>query len=125
MTIDRARFDQGLTYEAYKDQMTRNRDRLEENEQRVDLSKEDLAAFRALPRAELEHEGLRQLEGLRLVAALGAVRDLDLVRDRGHAATRVAISRSSRTTSALANLAVSSRIFASSAWSRSRASSAS
>jgi len=51
MTIDRARFDQGLTYEAYKDQMTRNRDRLEENEKRVDLSKEDLAAFRALPHA--------------------------------------------------------------------------
>ena len=50
MTIDRARFDQGLTYDAYKEQMTRNRDRLEENEQRVDLSKEDLAAFRALPR---------------------------------------------------------------------------
>lgn len=51
MTIDRARFDQGLTYDAFKDQMTRNRDRLEENERRVDLSKEDLAAFRALPRA--------------------------------------------------------------------------
>jgi hypothetical protein len=50
MTIDRARFDQGLTYDAYKDQMTRNRDRVEENEQRVDLSKEDLAAFRTLPR---------------------------------------------------------------------------
>ena len=30
--------------------MTRNRDRLEENERRVDLSKEDLVAFRALPR---------------------------------------------------------------------------
>jgi hypothetical protein len=51
MTIDRARFDQGLTYDAFKDQMTRNRDRLEENERRVDLGKEDLAAFRALPRA--------------------------------------------------------------------------
>jgi thiol-disulfide isomerase/thioredoxin len=50
MTIDRARFDQGLTYDAYKEQMTRNRDRLEENEQRVDLAKEDVAAFRALPR---------------------------------------------------------------------------
>jgi thiol-disulfide isomerase/thioredoxin len=49
MTIDRARFDQGLTYDAYKEQMTRNRDRLEENERRVDLSKEDLAAFRDLP----------------------------------------------------------------------------
>jgi hypothetical protein len=50
MTIDRARFDQGLTYDAYKAQMTRNRDRLEENEGRVDLNKDDLAAFRALPR---------------------------------------------------------------------------
>jgi len=50
MTIDRARFDHGLTYDAFKAQMTRNRDRLEENERRVDLSKEDLAAFRALPR---------------------------------------------------------------------------
>jgi len=50
MTIDRARFDRGLTYDAYKDQMTRNRDRLEENEQRVELGEDDLAAFRALPR---------------------------------------------------------------------------
>jgi thiol-disulfide isomerase/thioredoxin len=49
MTIDRARFDQGLTYDAFKEQMTRNRDRLEENEKRMELSKEDLAAFRALP----------------------------------------------------------------------------
>jgi hypothetical protein len=48
--IDRARFDQGMTYDAYKDQMTRNRDRVEENERSVDLSKEDLAAFRELPR---------------------------------------------------------------------------
>jgi Thioredoxin len=51
MTIDRARFDKGLTYDAYKDQMTRNRDRVEQNEQRVDLTNEDLAAFRALPRS--------------------------------------------------------------------------
>ena len=50
MTIDRARFDKGLTYDAYKEQMTRNRDRLEENEQRVELGEEDLAAFRALRR---------------------------------------------------------------------------
>jgi hypothetical protein len=49
MTIDRARFDKGLTYDAFKEQMTRNRERLEENERRVDLSKEDLAGFRALP----------------------------------------------------------------------------
>src|SRR2546423_13470546 len=77
------------------------------------------------PGAELEHQRLGELERLRLVAAFGAIRDLDLVRDRGHAATRVAIPRSSRTTSALANLAVSSRIFASSAWSRTRTSSGS
>jgi thioredoxin family protein len=50
MTLDRARFDQGLTYDAYKAQMTRNRERLEENEKRADLDREDLAAFRALPR---------------------------------------------------------------------------
>lgn len=50
MTIDRSRFDQGLTYDAYKGQMTRNRDRLEENERRVAINSGDLAAFRALPR---------------------------------------------------------------------------
>src|SRR2546423_13379045 len=50
-------------------------------------------------RAELEHERLREVEGLRLVTALGAGGDLDPVR-RGHAAPRVAISRSSRTSSA-------------------------
>ena len=50
MTMDRARFDQGLTYDAFKGQMTRNRDNFEANEQQVDLSKADLAAFRALPR---------------------------------------------------------------------------
>ena len=50
MTIDRARFDQGLSYDDFKAQMTRNRERLEENEKRVDLAKENVAAFRALPR---------------------------------------------------------------------------
>ena len=50
MTIDRARLDNGLTYDAYKEQMTRNRDRLEQNEQSVELSTQDLAAFRELPR---------------------------------------------------------------------------
>ena len=51
MTIDRARFERGLTYDAYKGQMTRNRDRLEENERRVQLGTEDVAAFRGLPRS--------------------------------------------------------------------------
>jgi hypothetical protein len=50
MTIDRARFEQGLTYDDYKAQMTRNRERVDENETRVQLGGKDLAAFRALPR---------------------------------------------------------------------------
>jgi len=50
MTIDRARFEQGLTYAAFKAQMTRNLDRVEENERRVELRPEDVAAFRGLPR---------------------------------------------------------------------------
>src|SRR2546428_2535652 len=66
------------------------------------------------PRAKLEHERLREVERLCLVAAVGAVRDLDFVR-LGHAATRVAISRSSRTTSAFANFNVSCWIRTSSA----------
>ncbi|HEY7623659.1 MAG TPA: thioredoxin family protein [Candidatus Limnocylindria bacterium] len=48
--IDQARFDQGMTYDEYKAQMTRNRDRLEDNERRVALDKADLEAFRGLPR---------------------------------------------------------------------------
>src|SRR2546426_11872107 len=50
MTMDRARFEQGLTYDGYKAQMTRNLDRVEENERRVQLRAEDVAAFRGLPR---------------------------------------------------------------------------
>ena len=46
--IDRARFATGLTYDQYKDQMTRNRDRVEANEARVELDPDDLAAFRSL-----------------------------------------------------------------------------
>jgi hypothetical protein len=47
-TIDRARFATGLTYDGYKQQMTRNRDRVEANEARVELDPADLAAFRSL-----------------------------------------------------------------------------
>jgi hypothetical protein len=46
-TIDRARFLTGLTYEQFKDQMTRNRDRLEANEARVEIDPDDLEAFRS------------------------------------------------------------------------------
>ncbi len=49
MTVTRERFEQGMTYEAYKAQMTRNRERLEENERSVALSPDDLAYFKALP----------------------------------------------------------------------------
>src|SRR5437763_5571459 len=50
MTIDRSRFDRGLTYDAYKAQMTRNRERFEQNEAAVRIPQADLAALRALPR---------------------------------------------------------------------------
>ena len=46
--IDRARFATGLTYDQYKEQMTRNRDRLEANEARVEIDPDDLAAYRSL-----------------------------------------------------------------------------
>ena len=47
-TIDRARFATGLNYQGFKDQMTRNRDRVDANEARVTFDREDLDAFRAL-----------------------------------------------------------------------------
>jgi thioredoxin family protein len=47
-TIDRARFATGLTYDEYKDQMTRNRERVEANEARVEIDPQDLEAFRSL-----------------------------------------------------------------------------
>ncbi len=45
-TITGERFERGVTYEAFKDAMTRNRERLEANEARARLSAEDLAAFK-------------------------------------------------------------------------------
>src|SRR2546429_880078 len=50
MNVDRARFAQGMTYDDFKAQMTGNRERVEENERRVDISPNDLAAFRGLPK---------------------------------------------------------------------------
>jgi hypothetical protein len=47
-TIDAARFAAGLTYEEYKDQMTRNRDRVDANEARVSIDPADLEFFRRL-----------------------------------------------------------------------------
>jgi selT/selW/selH-like putative selenoprotein len=49
MSITAERFAEGMTYEAYKAQMTRNRERLEANEQSLDLDGESLDFFRGLP----------------------------------------------------------------------------
>ena len=48
MAITAERFNQGLTYDAYKNQMTRNRERLEENEKKFSPTPADLAAFKNL-----------------------------------------------------------------------------
>ena len=44
--MDRARFSTGLTYDEYKAQMTRNRERVEANEARMEIASADLAFFR-------------------------------------------------------------------------------
>jgi len=45
MPVTRERFAQGMTYDAYKAQMTRNRDRFDANEQAVELRSDDIAYF--------------------------------------------------------------------------------
>jgi hypothetical protein len=50
MTISKERFESGLTYQAFKEAMTRNRDRVEANEKRVAIDPETARAFRSLPR---------------------------------------------------------------------------
>lgn len=49
MTVTRERFDQGLTYDAYKAQMTRNQERFATNEREFTVDPADLAAFKDLP----------------------------------------------------------------------------
>lgn len=49
MSITKERFEQGFSYTAYKEQMTRNRERLEQNEETVELAAEDIAFFSQLP----------------------------------------------------------------------------
>jgi selT/selW/selH-like putative selenoprotein len=48
MPVTRERFAQGLTYDAYKAQMTRNRERFDNNEQTVELRSDDIAFFARL-----------------------------------------------------------------------------
>lgn len=50
MAVTAEQFESGLTYDAFKAQMTRNRDRLVANEQRIRIEPDDLEAFTALPR---------------------------------------------------------------------------
>lgn len=49
MTITHERFNQGMSYETYKSQMTRNRDRFEENERTLQLHPDDIQFFAGLP----------------------------------------------------------------------------
>ncbi|MBV8717686.1 MAG: thioredoxin family protein [Chloroflexi bacterium] len=49
MAVTREQFDAGLTYDAYKAQMTRNREQFEQNEKDLQLSAEDAQAFAKLP----------------------------------------------------------------------------
>src|SRR6266852_2560384 len=48
MAVTRAQFDAGMTYDAYKSQMTRNKEQVEQNEQDLQLKPEDLQAVRDL-----------------------------------------------------------------------------
>lgn len=50
MTMTRERFDAGLTYDAYKAAMSRNRERVEENERKVALEPEAVRFFKSLPK---------------------------------------------------------------------------
>lgn len=48
MAVTRERFESGLTYEQWKAQMTRNRERHDANERELQLSADDVAAFKRL-----------------------------------------------------------------------------
>jgi len=49
MAVTREQFEAGMTYDAYKGQMTRNREQVEQNEKDLQLKPEDVLAFRDLP----------------------------------------------------------------------------
>jgi hypothetical protein len=50
MTLDQARWDKGITYDAFKAAMTRNQERFTENESRVALDPETVRTFKSLPK---------------------------------------------------------------------------
>ena len=49
MAVTAERFNQGMTYEEYREQMTRNRERFDETEAAVQLDPADVQAFSAKP----------------------------------------------------------------------------
>ncbi|HEV7663332.1 MAG TPA: thioredoxin family protein [Chloroflexota bacterium] len=51
MAVTREQFESGMTYEAYKAQMTRNREQVEQNEKDLQLNPSDVQALQGLPRA--------------------------------------------------------------------------
>ena len=50
MTVDRARWDKGITYDEFKAAMTRNQERFAENESRVALDPDTVRTFKSLPK---------------------------------------------------------------------------
>lgn len=50
MGVTAERFNEGMTYEEYREQMNRNRERFDETEAAVELSADDVAAFAGLPK---------------------------------------------------------------------------
>jgi|SRR5215208_6306929 hypothetical protein len=50
MAVTREQFESGMTYAAYKAQMTRNREQVDQNEQDLQLNPDDVQALRDLPR---------------------------------------------------------------------------
>jgi hypothetical protein len=51
MTLDRARWDKGITYDAYKAAMTRNQERFAQNEAGAALDPATVKVFKALPKS--------------------------------------------------------------------------
>ena len=49
MAVTREQFEAGMTYDAYKAQMTRNKEQVEQNEKDVQLKADDVQAVRNLP----------------------------------------------------------------------------
>jgi hypothetical protein len=49
MAVTREQFESGMTYDAYKAQMTRNREQVDQNEKDLELNPNDVQAFRDLP----------------------------------------------------------------------------